>query len=516
MVIVDSKPKSFQNQFKKLKTKYIIILCIFILIIVLFGYIKKLNNNDGGKVSAPINQNFDVAAKLLSVGNAFDITLTISAKNDSFLRKNVIVSSLYDKIHSQYESPFDGNILNFEDNFELVSVSNGWNREKITSQSDYKIVKFLVEKSGQAEILEGGWLFINSLPSVETKTLTLSLKAKQRGRFGFVMSQMQSKTGFINLCVGDGTEEAQELCKERRPSSTRIESANDCNKNNFSMAFILVANTKTELTSERISKLSLIKNLFANTFRLATNGLASMDTSYPIFSISREDLTEYSVETISKKFYETNEDKFDFISIYAVSGASSTRQTSHEPAQNKINGIGIRLYDRTADFGSGGKLLGVNYERDIDILSGTGSLLHETGHQWCCFVGNNFNPDNTSLGVIQDLQHWFRGLESSYQCGTPMGSNYWVPNGDGTFRLNKDCLEPIKYHPFQLYFMGLSTKDNFDFNKKFTIYYSKLDMESRALPYSKVSINDILQGEGIRSCQKNQKDPSLPTGPTVQ
>ena len=65
--------------------------------------------NDGLSVLnvQKLNERLEVAAKLLSVGDAFDITLTISAKNDSFLRKNVIVSSLYDKIHSQYESPFD-------------------------------------------------------------------------------------------------------------------------------------------------------------------------------------------------------------------------------------------------------------------------------------------------------------------------------------------------------------------------------------------------------------------------
>ena len=202
-----------------MKPKYII--CALVLAVVLFGC--KQINNSGGKILAPINQNFDSADKLVLLEDTFDITLTISS-TENYLTQNVIVNSLYDKIHSQYESPFDGNILNFEDNFEIVSITNGWERERITEQTDYGGVKFMIEKGGQSEILKEGWLFINNEPAIESKTLTLVLKAKQNGRFGLVMSQMQSKTGFINICVGGTLEEAQELCKERKPTSTRAES----------------------------------------------------------------------------------------------------------------------------------------------------------------------------------------------------------------------------------------------------------------------------------------------------
>ena len=205
-----------------MKSKFII-LFILIFVVFLFGCVAQVNNGLAEKPSAPINQNFDFDNKLPLVGDIFDITLTISAREE-YLNENVIVSLLYDKIHSQYESPFDGDILNFEDNFEIVSISNGWKRQKITEQSNYEIVKLMAQDSDQSEILEKGWLYIHDGPSTETKTLMLSLKAKQKGRFGLVMSQMQSKTGFVNICVGDTIEEAQEFCKERVPTSTRAES----------------------------------------------------------------------------------------------------------------------------------------------------------------------------------------------------------------------------------------------------------------------------------------------------
>lgn len=204
-----------------MQRKYYIGIGLLVLAVLIAGCVTQIDN--GGKPSAPINQDFDSDDKLLLVGDSFDVTLTISARDD-YLQKNVIVSSIYDKIHSErYESPFDGNILNFEDNFEIVSISEGWNREKISSGSDYEIVNFMVNQGGQSEILEEGLLFINDEPSTESKTLTISLKAKEKGRFGLVMSQMQSKTGFINLCVGDTLEEAGQLCQERRPDSTRVE-----------------------------------------------------------------------------------------------------------------------------------------------------------------------------------------------------------------------------------------------------------------------------------------------------
>lgn len=211
---------------------------VLLLAILIVGYVTLINQ--GGKTSPPINQNFDSADKLLLVGDTFDITLTISARED-YLRENVIVNSLYDKIYSQHELPFDGNILNFEDNFEIVSISEGWQREKITPQLDYEIIKFMVEEGGQSKILEKGWLSINNQPATESKTLTLSLKAKQKGRFGLVMSQMQSKTGFINICVGNNLEEAQELCKDRKPSSARVETIETpTDKNNLGECQLLI------------------------------------------------------------------------------------------------------------------------------------------------------------------------------------------------------------------------------------------------------------------------------------
>jgi hypothetical protein len=108
----------------------------------------------------------------------------------------------------------------------------------------------------------------------------------------------------------------------------------------------------------------------------------------------------------------------------------------------------------------------------------------------------------SSIEIKQDNMHFYPGLESSYLTGTPMNSHHWIANGDGTYRRVYDETIRLRYHPFQLYFMGLFTRDNFDFNKKFWTYdagTASLGYNfENATPYKQVSINDIIAETGER------------------
>lgn len=108
-----------------------------------------------------------------------------------------------------------------------------------------------------------------------------------------------------------------------------------------------------------------------------------------------------------------------------------------------------------------------------------------------------------SLEIIQEGMHFYRGLDSPYETGTPMNSDNWIPNGDGSYRRTEYIGEIEKYHPIQLYFMGLLTKDNYDFDKKFQVFNAGTGVDfnpERAYPYKEVSINDIIKIEGERVC----------------
>ena len=305
----------------------------------------------------------------------------------------------------------------------------------------------------------------------------------------------------------DGLEQAllSELSEPNLPHS-----------NHYSMAFIMLGKDSSDFTDLRYGWVEGAKTDFPDTFHEATEGLASMDTSYDIVDMFDDGTMIVAQDQIDqvqvvRKFYEEHPDEFDFISIYPVY-TSMGNNMYHSFVQNKIEGIGLPVIDYTADYGTNGRLLGINCQHthliqneiplDTAPISLQNGLLHETGHQWGVFVGDNFSADpNAQLEIKQQGMHFYRGLESPFTNGTAMNSDHWVPNGDGTFRRENE-FGIQKYHPFQLYFMGLLNEDNYDFDRKFEVFNAGVvgqDFNSNsAVPYREVSIRDIINIEGTR------------------
>ncbi|MBU1935112.1 hypothetical protein KKF04_03580, partial [Patescibacteria group bacterium] len=91
-----------------------------------------------------------------------------------------------------------------------------------------------------------------------------------------------------------------------------------------------------------------------------------------------------------------------------------------------------------------------------------------------------------------------------YETGTPMNSDYWLPDGDGTYYVANVYTSTKKYHPFLLYFMGLLPESEYD--TKYKIYDAGGADTSRdytpesATLYGEVSVRDIIEFEGEREC----------------
>lgn len=247
-----------------------------------------------------------------------------------------------------------------------------------------------------------------------------------------------------------------------------------------------------------------------------------MDTSGEIYVMTSQDnmfdlsygseANYVKVAEVSKKFYENHEDIYDFINIFTTFDTDKP-SSNHQIVQN-IKGIGQNIYDNSKNHGSNGKLKSIVFMRNInpyDVSSDTfrfgliNLLLHETGHQWCCYVGSNFarGKDNAKLEIIQQGIHFYGGLQSPNANGDPLGSDHWVKGEDGFYKIPYiHPSEPQKYHPFQLYFMGLLPED--EYGNKFTIYDAGIVGEDynreRGKPYKEVSVNDIIALEGKRSC----------------
>ncbi len=282
-----------------------------------------------------------------------------------------------------------------------------------------------------------------------------------------------------------------------------------CEYQNYRMAFILVENSNNPHNQEDVNKINIMKQRTSQAFAWATNNLASMDTSYPLIILSLGE--NPSEENITKEFYKGNPDNFHFITIFNTYENSTIQK--HNIIKNNITGIGIGIFDSTKRYGSNEILLGINWmgiidnydlDNEFDIDVAMSGILHETGHQWCCYVGDNFarGENDAKLEIIQQNIHFYRGLESPYETGTPMNADYWVNNNDGTYRReNKIGIE--RYHPFELYFMGLLPEAEYD--TKFQIYDAGIPGANmnftNAVPYKQVSVNDIIKVEGKRICK---------------
>ena len=287
-----------------------------------------------------------------------------------------------------------------------------------------------------------------------------------------------------------------------------------CHQNNFTIAFILVANSNSEVTPEKIQRVNEIKNAFPSIFYNATLGLANMDTSYPVVTIiypTTEDVAV--VQKISKKFYESNPDNFDFINIFPANSNFSSVPTSYTQAQSFTKGIGLpRYYDHSEEFGSNRKLLGsAYYKYSLEYMDLTeasaNTIINEIGHQWCCYAGS-------SLGILDQLGiHFDRAFDSKYENGAHFGSYHWIPNGDGTYRTNRKEVTVNRHHPFYLYFMGLYTENNFDFNTKFKLY--NVTFDDRVTFNREISIKDIIAVEGKRECLDVLQNNEPSVGPTI-
>lgn len=86
-----------------------------------------------------------------------------------------------------------------------------------------------------------------------------------------------------------------------------------------------------------------------------------------------------------------------------------------------------------------------------------------------------------------------------------MNSDKWEQNDDGTYKRSKfDPNKLEKYHPFQLYFMGILDKEEYD--KKYKIYNAgnppNLNFNNVTIYSKQIDVNDIIKVEGERRCEQ--------------
>lgn len=212
---------------------------------------------------------------------------------------------------------------------------------------------------------------------------------------------------------------------------------------------------------------------------------------------------------VAKEFYRTHADEYDFLVVFsAFEFDSGDAVAFHMGVQNKVEGIGVPIFDNSVEFGSDGKLQGYidmaalsRYEvdpfnPDFEFLLGV--LSHEILHQWAAKVRFK-NPDGSlNEGLLgKDNAHWSYLLDSN--ASVEYGAK-WRDNGDGTFTAT--AVRKF-FSPLDLYLMGLYRADEVP---PFTLIENP-EIDKTQLPREnvtvagvprQVTIADIIAAEGER------------------
>ena len=166
---------------------------------------------------------------------------------------------------------------------------------------------------------------------------------------------------------------------------------------------------------------------------------------------------------LAKHFYQTHSDNYDQLMIFTDTSVVSGNTFSYESTvANEIRGIGVPIYNSSADFGSAGRLRSVVM---MDTLSkfpdnptqkflGENNTLsvmgQEAGHRWLAFMQfRDVNGRNSSALLGRDLAHWsfFFNSEASVMEGNKIDDL-----GGGAFR----TVDAVKrYSALDQYAMGL-------------------------------------------------------------
>ncbi len=163
---------------------------------------------------------------------------------------------------------------------------------------------------------------------------------------------------------------------------------------------------------------------------------------------------------VAREFFATHPDRYDFLVVFTgFELDTGTALAFHLGVQNQVEGIGLPLFDESAQFGSAGKLQGYidmaalgrhSFDPlDPGFEETLGVLAHETMHQWCCYAGARLPGGAVSNALRDPLgSHW------SYLLDTGASLLYgadWSDNGDGSFTAGG-----VRrfYSPLDLYLAG--------------------------------------------------------------
>ena len=214
---------------------------------------------------------------------------------------------------------------------------------------------------------------------------------------------------------------------------------------------------------------------------------------------------------IVRRFYEHFADEYEVIAVVSDDHLLSSWGGAHDNVRNDIRGIGLSLFDRSADLGSAGVLQAVEtWDGGHAWPSWTG-VLHEQGHQWGDFskVWDSLRPPLDRRGHNPD-GHTPLLFPGAVTYGAVLFGNRRVTRVRSAGQPDRFEIEPtlplVTYHPLTLYRMGLvpasAVPDMLVFRDQ-----GQFGGASSASPApgavvtgetTAVTVNDLLAADGVR------------------
>lgn len=230
---------------------------------------------------------------------------------------------------------------------------------------------------------------------------------------------------------------------------------------------------------------------------------------------------------VTSQFYSKYADDYDFLAIfpafspsYELGGVSSSINI-----QNNIKGI-CRDIRKPCFWGTCGsnKLQSLqifsfknnNYDQLVNTPEVMGdTLLHEIAHHWGVSLARDLWGDskirdginescfNRAIPVTKvESDHWAYGLQSPSGAIDPIeDSRPWIDRGNGIYSFDTTLYnQPKKYHPFDLYLMGLL--DSSEIKDSYLLLTNIQPIYDTSMPSSevvvkadstKVTINDVIK-----------------------
>lgn len=173
---------------------------------------------------------------------------------------------------------------------------------------------------------------------------------------------------------------------------------------------------------------------------------------------------------LTRAFYRTHPDAFDAIYVWTDFSYDNGLGVAHSfNVRNDIAGIGLKIFDRGADYGSPSRMSSIitmgnqndwpsdPQEHVVGLNSAISIVCHEQGHRWLAYVRFDAEHDIKDDLLGRDNSHWSflvdTRTDSEGTFSSLMEGNSWRDNGNGTFATIENAVN--YFSPLDEYLMGL-------------------------------------------------------------